>query len=75
MSISNKMLTETLRFDITENVSKLLHDSKSVATELPCLIYPFTARYYFSIPLQNIGKPKDFLFSPGMQKQHRAVMG
>ena len=29
----------------------------------------------FSIPPENMRKPKGFLFSGGIEKQHRAVMG
>ena len=37
---------------------------------------PITARCRFSIPSENIRKPKGFLiFSEGIEKQHRAVMG
>ena len=37
---------------------------------------PITARCCLSIPPENIRKPKGFLvFSGGIDKQHRAVMG
>ena len=40
------------------------------------LIEPITAQCCLSIPLENIKKPKGFLmFSGGIDKQHRAVMG
>ena len=35
----------------------------------------FEIKWYFSIPPENIRKPKGFLmFSGGIEKQHRAVM-
>ena len=36
---------------------------------------PTTARCCFSIPPENIIKLVGFLFSGGIEKQHRAVMG
>ena len=37
---------------------------------------PIAAQCCFSIPPENIRKPKGFLtFSGGIEKQHRAVMG
>ena len=37
---------------------------------------PITVRCCFSVPPENIGKPKGFLmFSGGIEKQHGDVMG
>ena len=36
---------------------------------------PITTRCCFCIPLENIAKHLGFLFSGGIEKQHRVVMG